>query len=321
MLHSWFCRPRGWPAAALLLPALAACGRGSGDAPASGSSPNAARSAPALAVRDDAGRLVVLSAPAHRVISLVPAQTGIIKRLAGAGVLAARTVWDTDPDLASLPHTENALAPSVEWLAALHPDLVIAWPDRDARDLIARLAALGIPVYASATQSLADIDSAIARLGVLLGQEARADSLRAGIRAGLDAVRARVAGAPRPAVLYAVAVDPPLAAGNGTWIGELLALAGGRNSFADLRTLWPQVSLEEIVRRQPEVIIRPVEDPGTDVLAELRRRPGWRELPAVRAGRVHAVDANLLNRPGAEVGEAALVLARAIHPDRFPGPR
>ena len=272
-------------------------------------------------MRDDAGRDVTLRAPATRVISLVPAQTEIIRLLAGPGVLVARTAWDTDPELASLPHTENALSPSIEWLASLRPDLVIAWPDRDARAVIARLTALGIPVYASAVESLADIDSTIARLGVLLGRAARADSLRRGLRAELQAVRTVVARAPRPAVLYAVSFDPPMAASNATFLGELVELAGGRNIFGDLRTLWPQVSLEEIVRRRPDVIVRPVENLHDDILADLRRRPGWRELPAVRAGRVRAVDVNLLNRPGARVGEAARVLARAIHPELFPAAR
>jgi ABC-type Fe3+-hydroxamate transport system substrate-binding protein len=272
-------------------------------------------------VRDDAGRLVVLPSPARRVVSLVPAQTEIVKLLAGASVLVARTAWDADPELAALPHTENALSPSVEWLAALRPDLVVAWPDGAARTVIARLEALGIPVYASAVESLADIDSAIARFGILLGRPAAADSLRARIRAELDSVRRAAAASPRPLVLYAVSVDPPLVASNATYLGELVELAGGRNVFGELRTGWPQVSLEEIVRRRPGVIVRPVEDPAEDPLADLRRRPGWRELPAVRTGRVHAVDVNLLNRPGARVGEAARLLARAIHPELYPAAR
>ena len=268
-------------------------------------------------MRDDAGRTVSLARPAARVVSLIPAQTEVIALLAGPSVLVARTQWDADPALAHLPSTENALSPSVEWLAALQPDLVIAWPDQSARTVIERLEAIGIPVYASAVETLADVDTMIARFGVLLGRERAADSLRARLHAELDAVRARVAGRTRPSVLYAVSIDPPMPATNATYLGELVELAGGHNVFGELRTLWPQVSLEEVVRRDPEVIIRPVEDPRQDVLALLRRRPGWRELRAVREGRVYAVDVNLLNRPGARLGGAAEVLARVIHPGAF----
>jgi iron complex transport system substrate-binding protein len=292
---------------------LAGCGSDSARNGA-GSNPAASQSAP-IVVSDDAGRTVTLPTPATRVVSLVPAQTHIVKLLAGAGALVARTAWDTDPELSHLPNTENALSPSVEWLASLRPDLVIAWPDRDARTVIARLESLGIPVYASSVESLADIDTMIRRFGIMLGREARADSLRASLRTELQDVRASVSDRPRPRVLYAVSIDPPMAATNATYLGELVELAGGRNIFGDLDALWPQVSLEEIVRLRPQVIIRPVEHLGEDVLSVLRRRAGWRELPAVRDGRVYPVDVNLLNRPGASVGEAARIVARAIHPE------
>lgn len=271
-----------------------------------------------LVVSDDAGRSITLERPARRILSLIPAQTEVIRRLAGASVLVGRTVWDDHPALAHLPSTANGLSPSVEWITSLRPDLVVAWPDQASRSVITRLEGLGIPVYASSVQTLADIDTMIARLGLLLDRTAAADSLRAAVHAELEGVRARVTGRAEPRVLYAVSIDPPMAVSNATYLGELITLAGGRNIFGDLHTLWPQVSLEEIVRRQPEVIIRPVEHAGEDVLAALRRRPGWRDLPAVRAGRVHAVDVNLLNRPGVRIGEAAEVLARAIHPDAFP---
>ena len=317
--HSRTGRPRGWLATVLLAAALAGCTdprtSAAGDVRAdTAAAPDAAT---ARTVRDDAGRTVTLPRPARRVLSLIPAQTDVVVRLAGAGVLVARTAWDHDPALAHLPSTENALAPSVEWIAALAPDLVLAWPDESSRTVIARLESVGIPVYASSVESLADIDTMILRLGALLGRERAADSLRTAVHAQLEAVRTRVAGRPRPRVLYAVSLDPPMTVSDGTYLGELLAVAGGDNLFADLNTLWPQVGLEEIVRRAPGVIVRPAESAEEDVLALLRRRAGWRDLPAVRAGRVHAVDVNLLNRPGARIGEAAEVLARAIHPQAF----
>jgi iron complex transport system substrate-binding protein len=119
-------------------------------------------------------------------------------------------------------------------------------------------------------------------------------------------------------VYYALSIDPPLAATNRTYIGELIGIAGGENVFPDLPTLWAQVSLEEVLRRNPDVIIRPLEEPRGETLPRLRQLPGWRDLAAVRTGRVHEVDADLLNRPGAGLGQAARVLARAVHPESFP---
>jgi iron complex transport system substrate-binding protein len=298
---------RHWACAALLaLSAAAACGqRDAADAPATD----------LIAVVDDAGRDVILERPARRVISMIPAQTEIVGVLAGRDVLVARTRWDTDPALSHLPSVGNALTPSVEWLAARRPDLIIVWPDGQARDVVQRLGDIGIPVYASRVETVGEVRGMIRRLGVLLGAAERADSLIIAIDAELEAVRAAAAGRPVPSVLYLLSTEPPMAAGPDTFVDDLITLAGGSNSFHDARQLWPQISLEEIVRRQPEVIIRPSARAVTDPLAGIAGRPGWRDLEAVRNGRVHGVDPDLFNRAGATVGEAARQMLRLIHGD------
>ncbi|HEX2168200.1 MAG TPA: helical backbone metal receptor, partial [Longimicrobiales bacterium] len=289
---------------AICIAALAACGDRADSTPAEGDS---------IIVTDDAGRTVMLERPARRVISMIPAQTEIVMIVAGADALVARTRWDEDPRLAHLPSIGNALTPSIEWLVAQRPDLVIAWPDAQSRDVVQRLSDVGIPVYASSVESVAQIRSMIERLGVLLGERARADSLVLAIDDSLAAVRADVAHLPSPRVLYLLSSDPPMVAGPGTFIDDLITIAGGENVFADVRHLWPQVSLEELVRRQPDVIIRPSDQRLDDPLTGLADRPGWRELRAVQQHRVHVVDPDLYNRAGVTVGAAARGLARRIH--------
>ncbi len=294
-------------AAALLL-ALGGC------APAD-SSQTAAQAAAPISVTDDVGQVVTLASPAHRVISMIPAQTEIVKILGGVDHLVARTQWDTDPALAHLPSTGNALSPSVEWLVAQHPDLVIAWPDNDARNVINQLRPLGIPVYSSRVETLPEITSMIRRIGTLLGEDARADSLVRSIDAQMDSVRAAVAGRKPVTVLYALSIDPPMAAGANTFVGSVIQAAGGVSLFAEMKQLWPQVSLEEIVKRQPDVILLPVGESASGSAKALRTLPGWRDLEAVKSGRVYEVNADLFHRPGATVGEAARTTARLLHPD------
>ena len=244
---------------------------------------------------------------------MIPAQTEIVAVLAGVDAVIARTQWDEDPRLAHLPSIGNALTPSVEWLAAQRPDLVIAWPDAQSRDVVKRLSDIGIPVYASGVESVAQIRAMIERLGVLLGHGARADSLVRALDDSLAAVRTDVAHLPVQRVMYLLSADPPMIAGPGTFVDDLITIAGGANVFADVRQLWPQISLEEIVRRQPDVIIRPSDRPLADPLAGLAGRPGWRDLHAVQRARVHVVDPDRYNRPGATVGTAARGLAERIH--------
>ncbi len=119
---------------------------------------------------------------------------------------------------------------------------------------------------------------------------------------------------PSPAVFYVVWHDPPTTASSGTYVNQLIEVAGARNIFADAPGLWPQVSLEEIVRRRPDYVLLPT-DPDAGLTADrLRRAAGWRELEALRRGRLVEVDAALFNRPGPNVARAARRLASLLHP-------
>lgn len=270
-------------------------------------------SASELLVTDDAAREVMLVTPARRVICFMPAVTDLLLAMGAADRLIARTQFDTDPRLAQLPSTGNALTPSLEWVRAQEPDLVIAWPDQPSRSVVDRLSTLGIPVYAARTESIADALRTTRNVGLLLGLRAESDSVARFIEAELAHVRAAVQARPRVRVAYVLSIEPPMIAGPATFIGELLAIAGGDNVFHDVRAFWPQVNLEELIRRAPDALVV-AHDDGTPPLTQLRALPGWRELPAVQSGRVLTADPNLFNRPGATIPRAARALARFLHP-------
>lgn len=253
--------------------------------------------------------------PARRVVSLIPSATETIIALGAADRLVARTDFDSDPSLSDLPSLGGGLTPSIEAVAMLEPDLVVAWPDNMSRSVTAQLADLGVDVYSPAIQNLDDIYASTRELGRRLGLAAAADSLVRSLRGELAATGVRVAGRERPGVIYLVWHDPPTTVGPGTFMNELIEIAGGRNLFADAPSMWPQVSLEEVVRRQPELIVIPAGEDRSLSLEQLRTAVGWRDLAAVREGRVAEVDAELFNRPGPRVADAARALARILHPD------
>lgn len=262
---------------------------------------------------DDDGRT-----PA-RIVSLIPSATETILALGAGDRLVARTDYDEDAALAGLPSLGRGLTPSLERLAMLRPQLVVAWPDNSSRSLTSRLAELGIAVYAPEIQTLADIRRTTRRLGQLLGLESAADSLVAAIDGELASLRRALAGRARPTVFYVVWHEPPTTAGRGTYLNELIEIAGGRNLFADAPGRWPQVSLEEVVRRQPDIVVLPQSEERALPVERLRAATGWRELRALREGRVFTVDALLYNRPGPRVAEAARRLALLLHPEAFAG--
>lgn len=278
----------------------------------SGCAPGPDVSRAAIQVTDPAGRTVSLEEPARRVVALIPAMTEWIVAMGGQDRLVARTDYDQQPGLAELPSVGGGLTPSVEWLAARRPDLVVAWPDAPSRSLVSRLERLDVAVYTAPVESAEDALRVATDLGTLLGLGPAAAAAAAEVRAGFDSVRSAVAPRESPSVLYLIGLDPLTAAGAGTFVDDLLGIAGGRNILGDVAVLWPQVSLEEVVKRSPDVILVASFSVG-DPLRALAGRPGWREVPAVRMGAVHALDPDRVNRPGPAMHQSAALLARLIH--------
>lgn len=298
-------------ARALLAAALLA---GCGDRGAAGARP-AAPADSVISLVDDAGRTITLPHPARRIIALVPSVTETVVALGAADRLAARTDFDKGPAVDRLPSIGGGLDPSVETLVALKPDLVLGWETSGRPELRDRLTALGIPVFSVKTEDTTDVFRAIRNVGRLTGRSAAADSLATSLRKELDEVRASVAGAARPSVFYMAWNDPPLTAGPKTFISQVIEIAGGRNAFADATALWPTVSIEEIVRRQPEYVVVPVGEEGSAKAAELSRAAGWRELRALQQGRGVQVPADVVNQPGPKLAQAARAMRDAIHPE------
>jgi iron complex transport system substrate-binding protein len=288
---------------------LAACG-GDGGARRTAAAPADS----AVSVVDDAWRTVTLARPARRIVALVPAITETVIALGAGDRLVGRTDFDRGAMVERLPSVGGGLDPSIEKLVSLRPDVVLGWETSGRTELRDRLTALGIPVFAVKTEDTTDVFRSIRNLGRLTAREHTADSLAAAIRGELDAVRASVASAPHPAVFFMVWNDPPMTAGPQTFVSHVIEVAGGRNVFADQQTLWPNVSLEEIVRRQPDFVVVPVGEQGTVRMEALKTAPGWRELRAIREGRLVSVPAQVINQPGPHLAEAARAMRDAIHP-------
>ncbi len=290
---------------------VAGCGSGGAEGAIPDETASGAASVQAV---DDAGRTVTLAKPAERIISLVPAATETLVALGGIDLLVGRTDFD-DPELDHLPSVGQGLTPSVEVLASLRPDLVIAWEEAGTARVRPRLESLGIAVFAVATQDTAGVFANVERFGRLTARADDAARLAAELRQELELVRASVDGRARPSVLYLIGLDPPMIAGPAVFISEIMEVAGGDNVFADATAAWPQISLEEILRRRPDVVILPADGAGSMSVDRLTATPGWRELAASGTTRFHALPTDVLHRPGPSIVAAARQLRGAIHPD------
>jgi len=249
-----------------------------------------------LALKDDRGVTVRLGAPPGRVVSLAPSLTEIVFLLGRGNSLVGVTRFCDFPAAASaVPKIGGVSDPDVERIVALSPDLVLCTTDGNPRDKVRAVEEMGIPCFAVAPQDLEGVFKAIERLGVLLGA---ADRGRA--EAGSLRRRARLASSPspdagRPAVLFVVSTAPIIAAGEGTFMDELVRLAGGRNAAARFSGRYPRLSVEELVAARPDVIF-------VAGMAGVERFPPevtrWKEIPAFRDGAVITLDGDLVTRPG-----------------------
>lgn len=278
--------------------------------------------------RDALGHPLPESGRPERIVSLSPNLTEI---LFAVGVDRERVAGitrfcDFPPEVSGIARVGGIVDPSVEGILALRPDLVLATRGNPVATLD-RLRALGVPVVAFDSEGgLRRIERTIREVAELARPDdpARAESLLARFDAALSCLERWSRSVPpeeRPSVFYYDPVSPDWTAGPGTHVDEAIGLAGGSNAAADAPIAWPRYSVEKLLADPPDLLLiaaRPEEGvlprPG-DLLAPLRRRPGWRALPAVRDGAVCAVAADPLLRPGPRILEAVAELRRCLHPE------
>lgn len=270
-----------------------------------------------LTVRDDRGRTLSIESPPSRIVSLVPVVTEILFRLGQGRRLVGRSAYDDFPaEAAGVPNVGDAIRPSMELVLARRPDLVILVAGSDNASAADELDRLGVPALAVEINSLPDLERNIRRLGALTDVEEGAARLWREIVSALDSVAARVQGRAPRSVYYDVAYPPMITVGAGSYLDTLISICGGRNVFGDLAAPSPQVSLEALAVRDPDLVVYPVTTTSPSSLPPARR-PGWEVVEAVRRGAIVQVNGDLLNRLGPRVGEAARQLSRALHPEAF----
>jgi iron complex transport system substrate-binding protein len=270
-------------------------------------------------VTDGTGRTLTLPALPRRIVSLVPGVTEMLYVIGAEDRLVGRTDFcDYPPAARSKPSVGGTVSPSLEVLVTLKPDLVVATSAGNSDETRRQLERLRVPLYLVDPHGLSDVFRTMTRLGALTEREGRAAEVVAGLERRVRAVAVRVAALPRPRVLYVVWPEPLIVPGRGAAVTELIELAGGESVSADGPEGYPRYSVEAAVARGPEVIILARHGAGTAPYA----REKWErfaDLPAIRAGRLYAVDGDLFHRFGPRVVDALEILARLLHPEAFTG--
>ncbi len=286
------------PALLSLLLALAACGR---EAPRPGP----------IAVRDDAGRQVTLAQPALRVVSLAPSSTELLFALGAGDRVIGRTTWCRfPPEAEAVPVVGDGLNPNIEAIAARRPDLVVLYRSPLNETAAAQLDRLGIAAVVVKQDRLEDIARAARMLGRLTDRAATGDSIARGLEVLATAQPRPPSSAPgRPRLAFVVWHDPPVVIGRGSFLDQLVTLAGGTNVFHDIEAASPAVAIETIAARDPDYVVFVQDDSLTPAWIT---RPEWRAVRAVRDGRLLSLPEGLFGRPSPRASAAVADLARRL---------
>lgn len=265
-------------------------------------------SAKGITVQDDAQHAVVLRQPAHRIVSLAPHATELLFAVgAGAYVIGVSDYSDYPPAAKQILSVGSSSALDIERIVALKPDLVVAWRSGNSASQIARLRALGIPVFESEPRQLDTVASSLLRLSQLAGTEDNGTAAATAFKTRLAQLDATYRQRPTVRVFYQIWKKPLMTLNDSHMVASVIRLCGGENVFGKLPQLAPTVSTEAVLQANPEVIF--AVDGGSSPSTSWRRFP---QLAAVAGNNLFTLTPNWMSRPGPRILDGAAELCRKL---------
>ncbi len=275
-----------------------------------------------LTFTDGLGRTVTLAAPAQKIVSLAPSTTEMLYAVGAGAQMVGRDSFSNYPEeatkLADIGGSNGAY--SYDAIAALQPDLVVA-AAINTEDQVKSLTDLGLTVYyVGNPTSFEELYKSLEALGEMTGHNEEAinltDSLNTRVQKVLDTVAAAET---TPVVFYELdGSDPskPWTSGPDTYMDMLISMAGGKNVGASLSSAWAQLSVEELLTQNPDVILLGDAAYGTTV-DQVKAREGWDKIKAVQTDAIYSFNDDLVSRAGPRLVQGLEELAKTIHPELY----
>ena len=277
---------------------------------------------PTVEAVDGAGQTVRLAGPAQRIVSLAPSNTELLFAVGAGAQIVGRDEFSDYPEAAkALPAIATGMGKlNTEAVVALEPDLILA-AEITPPDQVETLRGLGLTVFVVINpDDFEELYGNVLSLGTLTGRGTEAQGLADELRDRVTAVGQTLTSATTsPRVFYELdGTDPtkPWTSGPGTFLDLLIRAAGGTNVGAVLSSQFAQISSEELVRQDPQVILLGDTAYGTTIEG-VSARAGWGSMTAIRQNAVYPFDDNLVSRPGPRMVDGLEQLARLIHPELF----
>jgi len=267
---------------------------------------------PYMVITDFLGREIIINNHPERIVSLAPSCTEILFALGAGDSVVGVTDYDDYPEeVKELPKVGDFDGPNMELIAAQQPDIVFA-SSLSGKESMEALESLGIPVAMLEARRIEQIYQSIEFIGQITGKPLAGQTLIADMKGSIEAIAKQAAGRPKPRVFYLVDLTGNFSAGSGTFIDELITMAGGTNIAGDTQG-WVQYSIEKLVEKNPEVIIAA---PHSGNIESLKNLAGYRETDAVKYGRIFVIsDDNIISRSSHRIVQGLKEIAGFLHPE------
>ena len=265
-------------------------------------------------VVDELGRELRVPVTINRIVSLAPSVTETLFALGlGDKVVGVTAFCDFPPEAREKQSVGMPVTPNLEILIELRPDVIIGSSTANEINTVRSIEALNLPLYGVGDpRTVEDIFESIQHIAELTGAEQRAGELITNLRARLRSVEESVADKPRASALYAIWLEPLIAAGGQTFLSDALRSAGAEPITAGMRVDWPRLSMEVVIERNPEVLVITRAHGLRETFERIRTQPGWSQLKAVRDNRIVWLDESAF-RPGPRIVDVIADLAEQLH--------
>jgi iron complex transport system substrate-binding protein len=267
---------------------------------------------------DEVNRDVAIPFPPKRIVSLAPNITEILFSLGLDEEIVGISIHCNFPEKAkSKVRVGSYISLDFEKITFLKPDLVIATGAGNTREMVDRLEKLGFPTYVIFPKNFNDVLKSIDHLGQVAGREKEAMGIIQGMKQRSQRMIELTQGLSRPKVFLQIGEAPIVTVGKGSFADDLIYLAGGENIAGKEKQMYPRLGMEEILERSPEVILVSSMNPKGDYQRGLQEWSRWKMIPAVKNGRVHLIDSDLIDRPSPRIIDGLEEIARILHPEKF----
>ncbi|MFH1074391.1 MAG: cobalamin-binding protein [Candidatus Firestonebacteria bacterium] len=266
-----------------------------------------------VALTDDVGMTAVIPKEPERIISLAPSNTEILFLLnLGGRIAGVSNICDYPAAAEKKEKVGDFFAPNIEKILLLKPDLIIAGGGVQ-KDLAIKLSALGIPTLTLYPKDLNQVLRDVVLVGKATGKDKEALNLSDSLKVRIENVKEKSKNKKKSKIYFELWNQPITSAGKGSFIEELINIAGGENIFSDINKTFPEVSVEEIIKRNPDIIITAYMGKKSGMKKEIKNRAGWGSIKAVKDDKIFDdINSDLLLRPGPRLVSGLEELSKRI---------